>query len=344
MLQKHVSELLGIKKQYLSSSSYLTPSKLSLFTKSLDHFVSRYYLHEKDEDSPAMKRGSHIHELVYFYLFSEWSLEEGGAVYNLKDPFILKPDFLEEAPVFKKKSATQPIGVKEQREAYLVQKEKEFMESVESTSQFVIEKKDLRILEALKAHYNTGGFLKHFSERDYMAETLVENEKLGMGGYVDLMSDLYIVDIKTTSMDFSNASDFLKYNIDNYAYQQIIYQDCVNIGEINKEFVFVLIQLVKPYKIVTFQIPDDYLNKLRAKFYHKLLPAYQGLQSEFGWMINDKEEILANKESVNNVYKALVEKGFYNQEIENVVVNQWKNRELTREISMYKDNLTKPRR
>lgn len=249
----------------LNNPHFFTPAKAGKLAKGITAFLTSYVLKQKPEQTEAMEKGTRIHDIFYNIL-----IKKGQSTGLVALPT--------EWPTKKECGVT------------IDNQKKAFKEKALADGKLVFKEAERPIIEAIQMHFKVNGLMQEIMNSNYKIEVNMENEGLQIGGFIDLLTDKYIIDLKTTSRDIEPAEEAIKYNELALGSQQAIYERliCEDFSQSRKEFIFLYIQTCYPYGITFIRLEPDFMDSVKGWVWGELHPKYLKLYKDTADLIQEE--------------------------------------------------------
>lgn len=270
---------------------YLTPSKASKLADNDFSFLQTYFIGNKKETSDAMLKGVLVHEIFYELMRVGNDIEKSNLV---KEP--------EKWPTKKESGVTQDI--------YKFR----WHEKMAKENKIVYKDNLKPVIDAIRIAIECNDIFQEYRKQKTAFEVILEDHKYQLAGILDIKSFLRSSDIKTTSKEFHNEDEFIKWSEKSFAVQQIHYERLMKANDIKpkEDFLFHVIQLCWPYQVVNIKLDPKYVNEVRQWFnldvFKRWKELWKKLESSFGKYPFKKPE---NIEQAIDLWKKANKKGIY---------------------------------
>ena len=270
---------------------YLTATKANLIngcqtesSESFDiyPFIARYLLKIKSDATPAMQAGIDIHKLVYHVLGADLIQIE-----DLSDLDGRTKEYKDRVKILKEKQEKDP-----------------------KFDYVLLNKKNKGVYKSIitSCHLEGNALNVLAKSKNIEVEKKLYNDEKEMLGYADIITEDAIYDIKTTSKPIQNVNDYVTFNFEDLAYQQVIYETLAGKKYENKT-VFILIETMAPFSIRLMKLNPMHLDIARRIFFMDIYPRYVEIMKVFGeyfkkqnLSFEEKQEVLSIAKK-NNLYK-----------------------------------------
>ena len=238
------------KKSILQNPEYLTPSKAGKISRGNWDFLQNYLFKNRPPESLAMETGKLVHDIFYSLIRLEGSSD------NLK-------------PIPEKWKTKKECGmsIEEQKKLWHKEQEKNFYIPYPQKLQ--------QAIDHMKIFIKLNPIVRDLcTDKLFATESVLEDKQKKIAGILDMLSTQRVFDVKTTSKEFKerdNASEFIKWNEESFAVQQIVYEHLLDSFKIHKpeKFLFCVIQLSWPYKVMLIELHEGFVDLTRKIFWAK---------------------------------------------------------------------------
>ncbi len=236
---------------------YLTPSKASMLASGDFSFLQSYFIGHKKEQTDSMKKGILVHEIFYDLIKADNDIEKSALVYMLE---------------------SEKQSTKKKTQSRMNRSQLDELEQVVEKSKIIY--KELKpVTQAIQMALELNEIFKQYRKDKIEFEVVLESTQFELTGIVDIKSSHRISDIKTTSKEFSTASEFIKWNEKGFAVQQIHYESLCKLNGIipSEPFLFHVIQLCWPYQIINVQLDPRFVCEVKKWYNLDIYPAWKTL-------------------------------------------------------------------
>ena len=241
----------------LKNPYYLTPSKAAMLAQGDFSFLQTYFIGNKREQSEAMQKGITVHEIFYELMRCGNDLEKAKNLVKEPDKWPTKKE--------------SGLLVQDYKLKWFEQQEKENK---------IVYKDNLKpVIEAIQIALELNEIFYEYRRHRTEVEVVLESNKFQIAGILDIKSELRTADVKTTSKEFSSASEFIKWNEKSFAVQEIHYERLCELNNIKtiKPFLFHVFQLCWPYKIINVQLDRLFVEEVKKWYNLDIYPKWQAL-------------------------------------------------------------------